>query len=129
MSRVRRVLARAGHLAGLESAPGLRETLARTREMMERLGDRVAAVERRLAAVEERLGREDGPAGGVFHADMTIADVRAAHPDAPAVLERHHLGGCAACSVAEVETLRQGAGLHGIDLDAVLRDLSALQDR
>ncbi len=108
-----------------------------------RLLDEVGRLDRRLADVERRLGELDRlsglverieahvgplpePEGTGFTPEMTLAQVRAAHPRADEVLARHHLGGCAACAVSEVETLAEGAAVHQLDLDALLADLRAL---
>jgi hybrid cluster-associated redox disulfide protein len=135
MGRIRKVLREAGRKAGLwTTSDDLRGQLTLVRERMGQLDDRLEELERRLDAVTGSVDTPgafpatgaDAGAAVAFHADMTIAAIRAAHPHAAAVLQRHHLGGCSACSVAEVETLRQGTQLHRVDLDAVIRDLAAL---
>lgn len=89
------------------------------RDELERMGHKVDQLERRLRALEPEP--ED-----LFHADMTLAEVRQAHPGADEVLARFHLGGCASCAVSTTETLGQGAELHQVDLDGLIRDLNAL---
>lgn len=80
----------------------------------------------RLDRIEDHVGPLPPPPAAAFSAEMTLAEVRAAHPRADEVLARHHLGGCAACAVADVETLREGAAVHQLDLEALLGDLQAL---
>ncbi len=103
----------------------IRRLEQRVRGLEERLGelDRVAALADRL---EAHVGPLPEPAGPAFSAEMTLAQVRATHPRADEVLARHHLGGCAACAVSEVETLAEGAAVHQLDLEAILTDLQAL---
>ncbi|ABA88854.1 protein of unknown function DUF1858 [Syntrophotalea carbinolica DSM 2380] len=36
--------------------------------------------------------------------------------------------GCLGCAVAKFETLEQGANAHGVDVDALLKDLNAAID-
>lgn len=57
--------------------------------------------------------------------DMTFAEVMKSHPDAVKVLARYNLG-CIGCMGAQNETLEQGCGAHGIDVEELLKDLNAL---
>lgn len=61
-----------------------------------------------------------------FLADMTIRDAWMAHPEAPAIFARHHLPGCIDCALSARESLAEGAGDHGLDVQALLRDLNQL---
>ncbi|TET38971.1 MAG: disulfide oxidoreductase [Planctomycetota bacterium] len=69
-----------------------------------------------------------------FTPDMKIIAAVFAHPDAHTVFRRHGLkcvdpkyaDSIELCVASEVETMREGAGLHGFDLVAVLADLNAL---
>ena len=101
---------------------------ARQREQA--LRDEVHRISHRIEQLESRLRKlEQGSvehAEGRFHAGMTIAEVREAHPDADEVLSRFHLGGCASCAVSSVETLGEGAQLHQVNLDGLLADLNSL---
>ena len=57
--------------------------------------------------------------------DMTFAQVMRMHPDVVKVLARFNLG-CVGCMGAQAESLEQGCGAHGIDVDAVVKELNAL---
>jgi hybrid cluster-associated redox disulfide protein len=61
-------------------------------------------------------------------ADMSIIEVVQKHPETVHVFMRHGLG-CIGCALARFENIRQGAEAHGIDVDALVKDLnqSALQ--
>jgi hybrid cluster-associated redox disulfide protein len=61
-------------------------------------------------------------------ADMSIIEVVQKYPDTVHVFMRHGLG-CIGCALARFENIRQGAEAHGIDVDALVKDLnqSALQ--
>ena len=61
-------------------------------------------------------------------ADMSIIEVVQKYPDTVHVFMRHGLG-CIGCALARFENIRQGAEAHGIDVDALIKDLnqSALQ--
>lgn len=56
--------------------------------------------------------------------DMTFFEVMRAYPEAIAVLRSHNLG-CVGCMGAQNETLEQGAGAHGLDVETLLKDLNA----
>jgi len=90
------------------------------------LGDELDRLARRVDQLERRLRVLEPELEGRFHAEMTLAEVRQAHPGADEVLARFHLGGCASCAVSTTETLRQGTELHQVDLDGLLADLNAL---
>lgn len=55
--------------------------------------------------------------------DITIREVVEQHPGAEQVFGAHGLP-CAGCHVSTRETIRQGAGVHHLDLDALLADLN-----
>jgi hybrid cluster-associated redox disulfide protein len=55
--------------------------------------------------------------------DITIREVVDKHPGAEQVFGAHGLP-CAGCHVSTHETIRQGAGVHHLDLDALLADLN-----
>jgi hybrid cluster-associated redox disulfide protein len=61
-----------------------------------------------------------------FMADMTIREAWGAHPDAPAVFKAHHLTGCPDCALSARESIADGAGDHGLDVQALLADLNQL---
>lgn len=54
--------------------------------------------------------------------DVTIREVVEKHPGAERVFGAHGLP-CAGCHVSTHETIRQGAGVHGLDLAALVADL------
>jgi hybrid cluster-associated redox disulfide protein len=55
--------------------------------------------------------------------DMKIADVLKAHPACRKVFQKY-IPACATCGGASAETIERGARMHGIDLDAFLKDLN-----
>jgi hybrid cluster-associated redox disulfide protein len=55
--------------------------------------------------------------------DITIRETVAKYPGAERVFAAHGLP-CAGCHVSTRETIRQGAGVHHLDLDALLADLN-----
>jgi hybrid cluster-associated redox disulfide protein len=56
-------------------------------------------------------------------ADMPIGDVVQKYPETINVFFQHGLG-CVGCAVAQFENIRQGARAHGIDVDALIKDLN-----
>ncbi len=56
--------------------------------------------------------------------EMTIADVVQKHPETVLVFLAHGLS-CLGCAGARSESLEEGAAAHGIDLEALLKDLNA----
>jgi len=57
--------------------------------------------------------------------DMTFAQVMRMHPDVVKVLAKYNLG-CVGCMGAQAESLTQGCGAHGLNVDEVVKDLNAL---
>jgi hybrid cluster-associated redox disulfide protein len=57
-------------------------------------------------------------------ADMPIGDVIQKYPNTVEVFFRHGLG-CVGCAAARFENIAQGAMAHGIDVDALMKDLNA----
>ncbi|NPV58310.1 MAG: DUF1858 domain-containing protein [Actinobacteria bacterium] len=55
--------------------------------------------------------------------DMTIQEVVEKNPETIRVFLEHGLH-CIGCSVARFENIEQGALAHGIDVDALIRDLN-----
>jgi len=55
--------------------------------------------------------------------EMTFFEVMKAYPQSVMVLRKHKLG-CVGCMGAQNESLEQGANAHGIDADALLKDLN-----
>ncbi|MEJ5186139.1 MAG: DUF1858 domain-containing protein [Candidatus Geothermincolales bacterium] len=56
--------------------------------------------------------------------DMTIQEVVQRNPETIRVFLEHGLH-CIGCAVARYENIEQGALAHGIDVDALIRDLNA----
>lgn len=55
--------------------------------------------------------------------EMTIAEIMRRYPQTVAVFEKHRLD-CRECQIAEFEALDHGAGVHKVDVDALLRELN-----
>lgn len=55
--------------------------------------------------------------------DMTFFQVMQAYPQSLEVLRRYKLG-CVGCMGAQNESLEQGANAHGIDVNALVKDLN-----
>jgi len=60
--------------------------------------------------------------------DMTFAQVMRMHPDVVRVFAKYNLG-CIGCMGAQAETLEQGCGAHGLDVNEVVNDLNSCLDR
>lgn len=56
--------------------------------------------------------------------DMTIQEVVEKNPETIRVFLEHGLH-CIGCSVARFENIEQGALAHGIDVDALIKDLNS----
>ena len=56
--------------------------------------------------------------------DMTIVQVMRARPDAVEKLLNMGMG-CGGCQFAMMETIEQGAMVHGLDVDRVLKELNS----
>jgi hybrid cluster-associated redox disulfide protein len=59
----------------------------------------------------------------VLTADMPIGDVIGEYPDTVHVFLKHGLG-CIGCALARFENIREGALAHGIDVDALMKELN-----
>lgn len=57
--------------------------------------------------------------------DTIIEDVLKAHPDAIQVFMKYNLG-CIACMGATQESVEQGARMHGIDPEPIVKELNEL---
>ena len=55
--------------------------------------------------------------------DMGIMEAIQKYPDIVGVFVAHGLG-CIGCAMANFETIEQGAVAHGMDLDALMKDLN-----
>ncbi|HEY6006695.1 MAG TPA: DUF1858 domain-containing protein [Geobacteraceae bacterium] len=56
---------------------------------------------------------------------MTIGEIIRRFPQTRAVFERHGLD-CYECQIADYEELEHGAGVHRVDVDALVRELNAV---
>ncbi|MDD4877436.1 MAG: DUF1858 domain-containing protein [Candidatus Nanoarchaeia archaeon] len=56
--------------------------------------------------------------------DTPIGDVVQKYPDTVEVFGNHGLH-CIGCAIASFESVEQGANAHGIDVNALLKDLNA----
>ena len=56
--------------------------------------------------------------------EMSIGEIVQAYPQTVRVFFAHGLM-CIGCAVAQFENLEQGAIAHGIDIEALLKDLNA----
>ena len=55
--------------------------------------------------------------------EMSIGDIVDQYPETVSVFISHGLG-CIGCAIAQFETLEEGAMAHGIDVEALLKDLN-----
>ena len=56
--------------------------------------------------------------------EMTFFEIMRNHPESIKVLQKYNLG-CIGCMGAQNESLEQGARAHGLDVDALLKDLNS----
>jgi len=54
---------------------------------------------------------------------MSIEEVVRNYPETIGTFERHGLG-CLGCQAALFENIEQGAEIHGIDVEALIKDLN-----
>ncbi|MGE5552392.1 MAG: DUF1858 domain-containing protein [Betaproteobacteria bacterium] len=57
--------------------------------------------------------------------ETTIIEALQAHPKAREVFVQHGMG-CITCMGAAMESIENGARMHGVDPEAVVRDLNKL---
>ena len=55
--------------------------------------------------------------------EMGISDVIQKYPELIPVFIQHGLG-CIGCAMANFESIEQGAGAHGMDIDSLMKDLN-----
>lgn len=60
-----------------------------------------------------------------FNKEMSIYEALQAHPQAREVFIRHGMG-CISCMGATMESIENGAAMHGIDPDGIVSDLNEL---
>jgi len=56
--------------------------------------------------------------------NLHIGEVVQKYPETVAVFMEHGLG-CLGCAIAHFENIEQGAMAHGIDVEALIKDLNA----
>jgi hybrid cluster-associated redox disulfide protein len=56
--------------------------------------------------------------------DSGIIDAVQNHPEIMEVFAKYGLG-CVGCMAAQFETIGEGAGAHGIDVDALIADINS----
>jgi hybrid cluster-associated redox disulfide protein len=66
---------------------------------------------------------KDAAANVAITPEMRIGDALSQYPQTLRVFLSHGLM-CVGCAVARFEDIRQGAEVHGIDLDALMKDLN-----
>jgi hybrid cluster-associated redox disulfide protein len=55
--------------------------------------------------------------------DTRIADLLQSHPETADVFSAHHLG-CFVCMGAALETVEEGALMHGLEADVIVSELN-----
>ena len=66
-------------------------------------------------------------AAAKFNKEMFIGDVIKAHPGAEKIIEKYFGSGCFTCPGMAVESIVFGSTMHGIDPDAILKELNELE--
>ena len=59
--------------------------------------------------------------------DMGIMEIIQTNPNAIEIFQKYGLG-CIGCAAARFENLEAGAKVHGIDVDAMVNDINALDE-
>lgn len=62
-----------------------------------------------------------------FHKNMNIGEVLSTHPGAEKVIEKYFGRGCFTCPGMKVESITFGATMHGIDPEAMVKELNELE--
>ncbi len=70
----------------------------------------------------------EGVTAMVITKEMSIGTIVQNHPQTVPVFLNHGLM-CIGCAVARFETLEQGALAHGIDVDALIKDLNSVVEQ
>lgn len=63
----------------------------------------------------------------MYNKDMSIMEALQTHPQAREVFKKHGMA-CLGCMGAMQESIEAGARMHGIDLEALLAELEALEN-
>jgi hybrid cluster-associated redox disulfide protein len=56
--------------------------------------------------------------------DMTIFEILQKYPETEEVIKEHFQGGCFACPASRMESIGDGAAVHGLDVDFILDELN-----
>ncbi len=59
----------------------------------------------------------------MIHKNMSIEDIVTKYPETILIFEKYGLG-CVGCQAALFENIEQGAEVHGIDVDTLIKDLN-----
>jgi hybrid cluster-associated redox disulfide protein len=59
----------------------------------------------------------------MIHKNMSIEDIVKKYPETILIFEKYGLG-CVGCQAALFENIEQGAEVHGIDVDTLIKDLN-----
>jgi hybrid cluster-associated redox disulfide protein len=59
----------------------------------------------------------------MIHKNMSIEDIVIKYPETILIFEKYGLG-CVGCQAALFENIEQGAEVHGIDVDTLIKDLN-----
>lgn len=62
-----------------------------------------------------------------FHKDMNIGEVLSLHPGAEKIIGKYFGGGCFTCPGMSMESIAFGSMMHGIDPEAILKELNELK--
>jgi hybrid cluster-associated redox disulfide protein len=62
-----------------------------------------------------------------FDKDMTIGDVIKAHPGAEKIIEKYFGNGCFTCPGINMESISFGSTMHGVDPEAIMKELNELK--
>lgn len=60
--------------------------------------------------------------------DMSIQDIVMNHPETMEVFQKYNMH-CVGCAAARFENLEQGCAAHGIDVDAMVKDMNAAVEK
>ena len=101
--------------------------LGDSRAGVEDIRKALAEAQTHLNAIENQCFRlEKAHQRARFHAQMTVHEAWAAHPDAKRVFARFHLPACDHCPVGADERLEEAAFGYAIDLGVLLGELNTL---
>lgn len=56
--------------------------------------------------------------------DMKILEIMQKYPETEEVIKKYFQGGCFACPAARMESIADGAMVHGLDVDFIIDELN-----